>query len=89
MLFVFLCLAILLLLFYNIFRSMDDLVRDIREERELLREELAGIRTRMDEMVKLERELRDTFFAAVAHSGNQERYEDETGENITNFIVPE
>ena len=65
MIFIFLCFAVLMVMFYLVLRSLDDLTAGIREERNAVIDQMSGVKLQMEDLIRVQTEQRDILRAML------------------------
>ena len=65
MIFIFLCFAVLMVMFYLVLRSLDDLTAGIREERNAVIDQMSGVKLQMEDLIRVQTEERDILRAML------------------------
>ncbi len=63
--FIFLCFAVLMVMFYLVLRSLDDLTAGIREERNAVIDQMSGVKLQMEDLIRVQTEERDILRAML------------------------
>lgn len=86
MIFLFLLMAVVLVMFYLTLKSVDDLTKAIRADREAELDGFAALRGQLEDLIRVQFEIRTLLAAQKRGQPTGEAPEDASG-NITSYIV--